>query len=219
MDHCGAPPERPFTGIWVRMQSLNTIRLLNARPAPFFAPCSRHPVNSFSTPTGMCAHMFLLNLAELRSHFASTIMEISYGASDPEYNKILVQNAEVIVKGLTDGVVPGRYLVNIFPFLRHVPSWFPGARWKRHLQFLAAINRETITRPFEDTRERLVRGTSEAKIGIITVTPAHRRMRERSNTLASPVKRLKIFPRLTTPATTTKRVLRKVLLQLPMSVC
>ncbi|KAH6915129.1 cytochrome P450 98A3 [Coprinopsis sp. MPI-PUGE-AT-0042] len=127
-------------------------QFLSPNVIPKYHPIIERQTRSFlrallATPDNFLQHT--------RSHFASTIMEISYGVSDPEYNKILIQNAEVIVKGLADGVVPGRYLVNILPFLRYVPSWLPGAGWKRQLEHLAVINQETITRPFEDAKMRL----------------------------------------------------------------
>ncbi|KAI0705412.1 cytochrome P450 [Earliella scabrosa] len=32
-----------------------------------------------------------------------------------------------------DGLTPGRYLVELFPFLRHVPPWLPGAGFRKQL--------------------------------------------------------------------------------------
>jgi hypothetical protein len=52
--------------------------------------------------------------------------------------------------------MPGRFLVNIFPSLRHVPSWFPGAGFQRFLARLARMSFETRYPPFEEAKKDFV---------------------------------------------------------------
>ncbi|KAG2007202.1 cytochrome P450 [Coprinopsis cinerea AmutBmut pab1-1] len=95
-------------------------------------------------------------MSECRSLFAHTVIRVSYGGKDFDYNRELIQDAEEIVDRIATAVTPGRYMVNVFPILKYVPSWFPGAGWKRHLLKGAAITEKIITRPFKDARARLV---------------------------------------------------------------
>ena len=83
-------------------------------------------------------------------------MQISYGASDPKYTESLIDDAEAIIAGFGEVAVPGRFFVDLFPFLRHVPSWLPGAGWKRRLSAIAATSRDVYQRTFDDAKERAV---------------------------------------------------------------
>jgi hypothetical protein len=84
-------------------------------------------------------------------------MEISYGANDPGYTKTLIDGAEAITGGFAEVSIPGSYLVDAFPLLRYVPSWLPGAGWKRKLCAIAATSRDVYRRTFDDAKERAVR--------------------------------------------------------------
>ena len=65
------------------------------------------------------------------SAFADTALRVAYGielSSDEEnYLRMLRSLVEV---GAELGV-PGKYLVEVFPGLRHLPAWAPGAGFKR----------------------------------------------------------------------------------------
>ncbi|KAH6908270.1 cytochrome P450 98A3 [Coprinopsis sp. MPI-PUGE-AT-0042] len=112
------------------------------------------------------AKEFLQRLATNPSDFMATakhfvgavVMQISYGISDSSYTSKLIDDAEALVEGFTEVAIPGRFLVDTLPLLRFVPSWFPGAEWKRKLQAYGARNKEVYDRTFEDAMERAKRG-------------------------------------------------------------
>lgn len=89
------------------------------------------------------------------SLFGSIIIRISYGFEDVEYNKTLVQQTETLASGFSESIIPGRYLVNAFPFLKHVPSWLPGAGFKNKIESLAAVSDKTLT-VYDEVKESLV---------------------------------------------------------------
>ena len=87
-------------------------------------------------------------------------MRIAYGFDDVEKNKTLIHSAETLVLEHSKAAVPGRYLVNYFPFLDYskleLPSWFPGAGFKRraekikeeekqYLQYLYETGKRTVS--------------------------------------------------------------------------
>lgn len=84
------------------------------------------------------------------------IIRVSYGAKDIDYNNKLVNDADRFAQGFMDAFAPGRLLVGVLPSLRYVPSWIPGAGWKRKLHELATLAEEIKIKPFEDARVRLV---------------------------------------------------------------
>ncbi|KAH6893742.1 cytochrome P450 98A3 [Coprinopsis sp. MPI-PUGE-AT-0042] len=87
----------------------------------------------------------------MRLFFGTMIMRIVYGANTPVYNRGLVRDTDAFVSRLVKVLQPGRMWVGIFPWLQHVPAWLPGAGWKRHLQSIAKLRDNVISRPWKDT--------------------------------------------------------------------
>ncbi|KAI0774724.1 CyP450 monooxygenase [Trametes elegans] len=70
-------------------------------------------------------------IEHVNHYFGATIMGIVYGLDvaddDDKYLNIARKAMDIFI----EFVVPGRYLVESLHFLKHVPSWFPGAGFKR----------------------------------------------------------------------------------------
>ncbi|KAH6880942.1 cytochrome P450, partial [Coprinopsis sp. MPI-PUGE-AT-0042] len=55
--------------------------------------------------------------------------------------------------------VPGRFLVDVFPHLRYIPSWFPWTGWKRRLRgAIGAKSRNVYHHTFNAAKERVKQG-------------------------------------------------------------
>ncbi|EMD36559.1 hypothetical protein CERSUDRAFT_115592 [Gelatoporia subvermispora B] len=80
------------------------------------------------------------------------IIEIAYGhiVQDPN-NQYLVLSRSGSAAA-SEGLVPGTFLVEFFPFLRHVPAWFPGAVFKRKADGWRKTFRAMVEVPFNDAR-------------------------------------------------------------------
>jgi hypothetical protein len=91
------------------------------------------------------------------------IMRGSYGGEDPEYNKKLAESTAAIVEVFFEYSTPGRLLVTTFHSLRHIPSWFPGAGWKRVLENLGEVTEQIMNEPFNAVEERMVSSPSQSK--------------------------------------------------------
>ncbi|EAU81806.2 oxidoreductase A;oxidoreductase/cytochrome P450 monooxygenase [Coprinopsis cinerea okayama7 len=117
-------------------------------------------------------HRLLENPAEFfeetRFCFGAIIMRVSYGVNDYEYNKNLVLKSEFVNKGFSEVTLPGRLLVNQFPWLRYVPTWFPGAAWKKRLSAMAAACQVIINEPFREAQERMRSGKQNEFISMAT---------------------------------------------------
>lgn len=87
------------------------------------------------------------------SFFATTIIRTAYGF---ENNEPLIHLAETLVQELAEAAVPGRFLVNHFPLLRYVPSWFPGAGFQKHFKQVAQMNYDVLFPPFEEAKRDVV---------------------------------------------------------------
>ena len=83
-------------------------------------------------------------------------MKIGYGIVVQESDDPYISIAEEFLKGVAEAGIPGSFLVDLFPILKYVPSWFPGAgfqkkaaRWKEAAHIMAE-------RPFLHVQEQLV---------------------------------------------------------------
>ncbi|OSD01451.1 cytochrome P450 [Trametes coccinea BRFM310] len=70
-------------------------------------------------------------VAHIRHLFGATILRIAYGLEIADHNDKFIRIAEKGADIYIKISVPGRYLVETFPILRHLPAWFPGATFKR----------------------------------------------------------------------------------------
>ncbi|RXW18855.1 hypothetical protein EST38_g6998 [Candolleomyces aberdarensis] len=128
---------------------------LNHNAMKLYHPIMQEETKSFlrkvkSQPDDIFDHVQFL--------FGTEIMRVAYGFDDIRRNEELIHNAEALIAGFADAVVPGRYLVNIFPSLRHVPSWCPGAGFKIFLESLARISFKTLYPPFEEAKHDFANG-------------------------------------------------------------
>ncbi|TEB34027.1 cytochrome P450 [Coprinellus micaceus] len=98
----------------------------------------------------------------IQHFFGAIIMRMSYGFDDTEKNKELIHDAEILMSAFADAALPGRYIVNNLPFLRYIPSWFPGAGWKRFCRYVATVNQKVLYDSFEDVKKDLRNGVRSA---------------------------------------------------------
>lgn len=97
----------------------------------------------------------------LRRNAGATIMQITYGyhvtTDDDPFIEIVETNNALSAKAMA----PGRYLVDSFPFLRFIPSWFPGAHFHAELkEFQRYLNRENEI-PYRWVREQMAKGAHD----------------------------------------------------------
>ncbi|KAJ6494355.1 cytochrome P450, partial [Mycena sanguinolenta] len=84
------------------------------------------------------AHNLLRNLLaepdlfiqHVRHAISATMMSITYGMDCAPGDPHIV-GAETALDAMRAAAVPGTFLVDIIPALKHIPDWFPGATFKR----------------------------------------------------------------------------------------
>ncbi|EDR09338.1 uncharacterized protein LACBIDRAFT_248749 [Laccaria bicolor S238N-H82] len=96
----------------------------------------------------------------IRHTFASTIMSVSYGLPVLESNDPYITLAEEALRGVAEAGIPGTFLVDLLPVLKYVPSWFPGAGFKRKAAHHAVINAEAVGQPFKTVQRKMAEGTA-----------------------------------------------------------
>ncbi|KAF5324171.1 hypothetical protein D9619_011321 [Psilocybe cf. subviscida] len=94
-------------------------------------------------------------IPNVRLMAGETIMSIIYGlqisSPDDDYLKI----AEEGVAGLVVAGIPGAFLVDTFPWLKHVPSWMPGAGFQKKAEAWYKCARRMIEDPYNATKKNI----------------------------------------------------------------
>jgi hypothetical protein len=83
-------------------------------------------------------------------------MDIVYGISVQESDDPYISIAEEALEGLSTAGVPGAFWVDLLPILKYVPSWFPGASFKKKAARWRAVNHTMAERPFRYVKEQFV---------------------------------------------------------------
>ncbi|THH12729.1 hypothetical protein EW146_g7425 [Bondarzewia mesenterica] len=96
----------------------------------------------------------------LRKTSGAIILSIFYGYQIQEDDDPLVHVADVAMDGFSKASEPGAWLVDIIPVIKYVPTWFPGASFKRlapewRKYFIAMLNQ-----PFNLVKQQMVDGTA-----------------------------------------------------------
>ncbi|TBU44100.1 cytochrome P450 [Dichomitus squalens] len=112
------------------------------------------------------AHMFLQKLCDnpsdlrklIHFNFIKVALKVGYDIDvddgDDEYAKI----AKEALEGPVEGLVPGKFLVEFFPSLRHIPPWFPGATSQRLWAKWQAAGERLKNVPFSRAKAKLASG-------------------------------------------------------------
>ena len=82
-------------------------------------------------------------------------MKISYGIDVHESNDSYLLAGEEAAKGVIEA--SGAFWVDIFPVLKYVPRWFPGAGFQKKAAHWRELNTALIEKPFRYAKEQLVR--------------------------------------------------------------
>ena len=84
-------------------------------------------------------------------------MKVVYGIEAKEEDDEFVTTAEAAVNAVVEGLeFPGKFLVEYFPFLRHIPTWFPGASSQRLFSIWQMMNAKSISMPYAYVQSNMV---------------------------------------------------------------
>ncbi|KAG9093518.1 hypothetical protein FRC06_011493 [Ceratobasidium sp. 370] len=133
-------------------------RALNNRVALDYIPLQQYEVQRFmqrlvENPAGFMEHVHLMA--------GSIVVRIAYGYKVNSADDRFVQVAEEVMAGFADAMIPAKWAVEFFPFLRYLPTWFPLAAFQRRAQYLKRLDHIHQTEPFEYTLKQMAEGTAE----------------------------------------------------------
>lgn len=82
---------------------------------------------------------------------------------DDEY----VQLASTVVSSISLSSLPGKFWVEYFPILRHLPSWIPGTYFKKYAEGNRPASLKLLNQPFDEMKEKLVLNRMKSLFGLI----------------------------------------------------
>ncbi|KAH6917895.1 cytochrome P450 [Coprinopsis sp. MPI-PUGE-AT-0042] len=141
----------------------------------------RREFHRFMSPTAVLGYRqiqqnsvysFLNNLLEtpdsfsthLRLFYGSISMKISYGYDVKDAHDPYLVAAEGAMGGFLEAGIPGRFWVDLFPLLKYVPAWMPGAEFKRKAARWRYLNDISLERPFKHVMDKLRQGTASQSV-------------------------------------------------------
>lgn len=84
------------------------------------------------------------------------VISVTYGFELSSETQHYVQMSKEAVDPVVEALTPGAFMVDVFPFLKHVPSWFPGASFKRKAQVWSDMRQQMFDKTFEHVKKRMV---------------------------------------------------------------
>ncbi|ESK89264.1 cytochrome p450 [Moniliophthora roreri MCA 2997] len=97
-------------------------------------------------------------IVHLRHHAAEVIMSIAYGIAIEPHDDPYVSLAEHATKPAMDAMVPGAFLVDALPCLKYIPSWMPGAGFKRKAREWKNLSLRSANEPFRAGKQMIESG-------------------------------------------------------------
>ncbi|QRV91881.1 cytochrome P450 family protein [Ceratobasidium sp. AG-Ba] len=103
-----------------------------------------------------------------------------YKASYP--HDPLVGVMEIATEEMAEAALPANFYVNIIPWLKYVPSWFPGAGWKRKANEWRANKDRAFNEPFDWTKSQIAANLAAPSIvNNLLAKMANKEMRSQGN--------------------------------------
>lgn len=111
------------------------------------------------TRYSLCIAILGINsLTHIHSSLAgATTLAIAYGIEIQDVEDPYLAVAEEALTGLAASASPGMFLVDSFPILKYVPSWMPGAEFRKNANGWKARAKEMFELPFVATQQEIVR--------------------------------------------------------------
>lgn len=98
-----------------------------------------------------------LNRWTVSSFTGGIVLALGYGIQVKHMDDPYIKLAQRAIGLLNDASGPGKYLVDVIPWLKYIPDWFPGAKFKRDAKEWRKVTEEFKESPFQATKQDMVR--------------------------------------------------------------
>lgn len=98
-------------------------------------------------------------------------MAIAYGFDVTSKDDKYILLSERAIRPSVEALNPGAFLVDSFPMLKHVPSWFPGAGFKRKAKRWRQNLEDFVNIPFDEVQRQMVKLIRIINCFTLTLSP------------------------------------------------
>ncbi|KAG8691423.1 hypothetical protein FRC11_004057, partial [Ceratobasidium sp. 423] len=92
---------------------------------------------------------------EFRRTVSGEILSTVYGYTVEDTNDPLVRDTEAAINNFCVAAIPGNFMVNFIPWLKHIPEWVPGTQWKRKLKEWRRLKKRVTEDPYNWTKAQI----------------------------------------------------------------
>lgn len=96
----------------------------------------------------------------IRSMVGATILDVAYGIEVQPLNDPYIRTAEAAFASVSQATLPGAFLVDMLPILKYMPSWMPGAGFKRKAKAWKKLADDVLEVPFATMKQAMARFTA-----------------------------------------------------------
>ncbi|PCH36253.1 cytochrome P450 [Wolfiporia cocos MD-104 SS10] len=100
-------------------------------------------------------------LAHIKSYAAALVIEIAYGHTATSLDDEFIRLAEDVMHGTSNIGGTAVAMVDVFPFLKHIPTWMPGAGFKRKALEVRALVDRMHNIPYQSVCRSLATGMAK----------------------------------------------------------
>lgn len=148
-------------GVWWRKHRRSFHQHFHEGAVSKYMPIQKREVHAFLRRLLVTPDNFLHHIRHL---FAATIMNISYGINVQESDDPYISLAEDAMHGMNQAAIPGAFWVDLFPSLKYVPSWFPGAGFQKKAAQWREITETMTEKPFRYVKDQLQMGKAAPSV-------------------------------------------------------
>ncbi|KAJ6624555.1 cytochrome P450 [Mycena sp. CBHHK59/15] len=99
-------------------------------------------------------------LSHIRQSANTTLLRIAYGYIVESDEDPLIRMVDTAMAEFSESSAPGEYLVDVLPILKYIPSWMPGAGFKRKAKLWATHLTEVTEKPFKFVQDQMAQGSA-----------------------------------------------------------
>lgn len=109
-------------------------------------------------------HRFCFNTEDLLSVYPAILMDVTYGIRLAPDDNYFVSLAEEAMAGLSVSTINGTTYLDVFPFMKFIPAWMPGAGFKRAAEHARDVNIAAAIEPWAAAKKMLAPDSVLAKL-------------------------------------------------------
>ncbi|KIJ39738.1 hypothetical protein M422DRAFT_257332 [Sphaerobolus stellatus SS14] len=100
-------------------------------------------------------------IKHIRHTAGAIIMEVGYGINIKSENDPYIHTAQEAMNALGEAGVPGRFMVDMIPWMKYIPEWVPGASFKKQARIWRKYILDMADLPFEYVKTQMANGTAQ----------------------------------------------------------